>query len=601
MHFTKGKHSLRNDEFQKNEKRYRYGIRKLGLGAASVILGAFLFAGVPTVSATSSVSYEVNTDSTKIDYADAGYSVVAKETPKDFIVKDERENYLTLQIIAEVVSDGTENGKTKWKELDTDYYVVSVNRNDRSLSLSVYDAKTKALKQRTDNIKNGYSATVRGFNNTEDIKLTGGINTRGALTIVIEGPAGYAKRLLALFGLAAGAEPANKISTSGIYVVPQEIFYFYEKDRETIGKSFYNTDFDASAYEQILPKYSQTGLSGDTYTLGDILVNGYRITYRPIETGVLTAAGNFKNDFTNPNYPVGETTTVSRTNYDGKGNDLRIVYDVIDASGTETVKVFLGNTPIPLRKEGTDNQPSDEYVGTVTYSGAGSFAEFVIPSMGNRLLTVANNYASPTTKMAYFYEKLPTGSVIVNYVDTKGTKIGTEFKDTTDGEVGSAYDTTVNTGELTSDKTTERPSVITKDGKTYRLVAQATDATVGQVASDGHLTSNKEGFHYGTDEVKGQVAEGTKSITYVYEEVKGSVIVNYVDTEGTKIGTEFKDTTDGEVGSAYDTTVNTGEVTSDKTTERPSVITKDGKTYRLVAQATDATVGQVATDGHLTS
>ncbi|MGU8050012.1 MucBP domain-containing protein, partial [Streptococcus suis] len=111
----------------------------------------------------------------------------------------------------------------------------------------------------------------------------------------------------------------------------------------------------------------------------------------------------------------------------------------------------------------------------------------------------------------------------------------------------------------------------------------------------------KEGFHYGTDEVKGQVAEGTKSITYVYEEVKGSVIVNYVDTEGTKIGTEFRDTTDGEVGSAYDTTVNTGKVTSDKTTERPSVITKDGKTYRLVAQATDATVGQVATDGHLTS
>ncbi|MFI3088261.1 MucBP domain-containing protein, partial [Streptococcus sp. 2022WUSS037] len=213
---------------------------------------------------------------------------------------------------------------------------------------------------------------------------------------------------------------------------------------------------------------------------------------------------------------------------------------------------------------------------------------------------VKGQVAEGTKSITYVYEEVK-GSVIVNYVDTEGTKIGTEFKDTTDGEVGSAYDTTVNTGELTSDKTTERPSVITKDGKTYRLVAQATDATVGQVASDGHLTSNKEGFHYGTDEVKGQVAEGTKSITYVYEEVKGSVIVNYVDTEGNTIGTEFKDTTDGEVGSAYDTTVNTGELTSDKTTERPSVITKDGKTYRLVAQATDATVGQVATDGHLTS
>ncbi|MEG3322364.1 MucBP domain-containing protein, partial [Streptococcus suis] len=156
-----------------------------------------------------------------------------------------------------------------------------------------------------------------------------------------------------------------------------------------------------------------------------------------------------------------------------------------------------------------------------------------------------------------------------------------------------------NTGEVTSDKTTERPSVITKDGKTYKLVAKETTATVGKVNADGSLATNGANFNYGTDAVSGVVAEGTKSITYVYEEVKGSVIVNYVDTEGTKIGTEFKDTTDGEVGSAYDTTVNTGEVTSDKTTERPSVITKDGKTYKLVAKETTATVGKVNADGSL--
>ncbi|WP_024408080.1 YSIRK-type signal peptide-containing protein, partial [Streptococcus suis] len=122
------------------------------------------------------------------------------------------------------------------------------------------------------------------------------------------------------------------------------------------------------------------------------------------------------------------------------------------------------------------------------------------------------------------------GSVVVNYVDTEGNVIGTEYKDTTDQVVGTEYNTAVDTGKVASDKTTERPSVITKDGKTYKLVAKDTTATVGTVKADGSLATNGANFNYGTDAVSGVVAEGTKSITYVYEEVKGSVIVDYVDT-----------------------------------------------------------------------
>ncbi|MCR1233399.1 YSIRK-type signal peptide-containing protein, partial [Streptococcus suis] len=117
------------------------------------------------------------------------------------------------------------------------------------------------------------------------------------------------------------------------------------------------------------------------------------------------------------------------------------------------------------------------------------------------------------------------GSVVVNYVDTEGNVIGTEFKDTTKQEVGTTYDTTPNTGTVASDATTERPAVITKDGKTYKLVAKETTATVGTVNADGSLSENAGSFTFGTDTPTGTVAEGTKSITYVYEEVKGSVIV----------------------------------------------------------------------------
>ncbi|MGQ7488416.1 MucBP domain-containing protein [Streptococcus suis] len=192
------------------------------------------------------------------------------------------------------------------------------------------------------------------------------------------------------------------------------------------------------------------------------------------------------------------------------------------------------------------------------------------------------------------------GSVVVNYVDTEGNVIGTEFKDTTKQEVGTAYDTTPNTGTVASDATTERPAVITKDGKTYKLVAKETTAKVGTVNADGSLATNGANFNYGTDAVSGTVAEGTKSITYVYEEVKGSVIVDYVDTDGNKIGTQFVDTANVAPGTTYNTANDTGTKASTDTSERPSVITKDGKTYKLVP-AGDYNVGTVGKDGNLTT
>ncbi|HFU4222469.1 TPA: MucBP domain-containing protein, partial [Streptococcus suis] len=143
-----------------------------------------------------------------------------------------------------------------------------------------------------------------------------------------------------------------------------------------------------------------------------------------------------------------------------------------------------------------------------------------------------------TTEITYVYE--PAGSVTVNYVTTDGTVIKSPVKDEENAEPGKTYSTEDN-----------KPTTITtEDGKTYKLVPSATTGD-----ENGTVTSGED-----------------KQVTYVYEEVKGSVVVNYIDTEGNVIKAPVTDTPSTSTGTAYDTTDN-----------KPSTITtEDGTTYELV-------------------
>ncbi|HFI0468481.1 TPA: MucBP domain-containing protein, partial [Streptococcus suis] len=143
-----------------------------------------------------------------------------------------------------------------------------------------------------------------------------------------------------------------------------------------------------------------------------------------------------------------------------------------------------------------------------------------------------------TTEVTYVYE--PAGSVTVNYVTTDGTVIKSPVKDEENAKPGKTYST--------EDK---KPTTITtEDGKTYKLVPSATTGD-----ENGTVTSGED-----------------KQVTYVYEEVKGSVVVNYIDTEGNVIKVPVTDTPSTSTGTAYDTTDN-----------KPTTITtEDGTTYELV-------------------
>ena len=145
-----------------------------------------------------------------------------------------------------------------------------------------------------------------------------------------------------------------------------------------------------------------------------------------------------------------------------------------------------------------------------------------------------------TKEVTYVYKEVK-GNVVVHYTDEAGNKIAEDVKDTTDGSVSSAYDTSDN-----------KPAIITtKDGKKYALVPTATKGTEN-----------------------GKVTEGTTEVTYVYKEVTGDVVVHYVDTEGNVIADDKEDTKGASLNAKYDTTDN-----------KPAIIEKDGTVYYLTAKA----------------
>ncbi|HEM2547854.1 TPA: MucBP domain-containing protein [Streptococcus suis] len=211
--------------------------------------------------------------------------------------------------------------------------------------------------------------------------------------------------------------------------------------------------------------------------------------------------------------------------YDTEGNPI---------SGTET-----GNATSVVDTEdasvGTAYNTDDKKPATIT---AADGTVYYYKEVKDTSAPTTGKVAETTTTVQYVYEK--AGSVTVNYVTTDGTPIKDSVKDEENAEPGKTYSTEDN-----------KPTTITtEDGKTYKLVP---NATTGE--ENGTITSGED-----------------KQVTYVYEEVKGSVVVNYIDTEGKVIKAPVTDTPSSSTGTAYDTTDN-----------KPTTITtEDGTTYELV-------------------
>ena len=243
---------------------------------------------------------------------------------------------------------------------------------------------------------------------------------------------------------------------------------------------------------------------------------------------------------------AGETKEVTYVYKEVKGN---VVVKYEDTEGNVIAEDEQDETDASLNvKYDTADHKKDEIIkdGVKYYLTAKELKDGSKPATGD--------VVEGTTTVTYVYEK--AGQVVVNYqtedgtplvgVDADGANVASGAKDTVDGRPGSDYNT--------SDNGMKPNRITTPEGKVYELVPASTK---------GNETGDVE-------------AGKTTEVTYVYKEVKGNVVVHYVDEAGNTIAEDVKDTTDGSVSSAYDTTDN----------KLVTITTKDGKKYALVPTAT---------------
>ena len=244
---------------------------------------------------------------------------------------------------------------------------------------------------------------------------------------------------------------------------------------------------------------------------------------------------------------AGETTEVTYVYKEITGN---VVVHYVDTEGNTLAEDTkdVENGSLSEKYDTTDNKPAKlEKDGTVYYLTAKELKDGSKPENGA--------VVEGTTEITYVYEK--AGNVLVHYVDEAGNTLQADAVDTKDGQPGAKYDT--------SDNDMKPTRITTPEGKVFELVPASTKGN-----ENGSVEAGK-----------------TTEVTYVYKEVKGNVVVHYTDEAGNTIAEDVKDTTDGSVSSAYDTTDN-----------KPATITtKDGKVYVLVPTSTKGEESGKVTEG----
>ncbi|HEM5052653.1 TPA: MucBP domain-containing protein, partial [Streptococcus suis] len=268
----------------------------------------------------------------------------------------------------------------------------------------------------------------------------------------------------------------------------------------------------------------------------------------------------------------------------GKTKEITYVYEevkgdvVVEYYDTEGNTIAKTEVDTPTTSVDTPYETYDHKPATITVvEKDGSETIYYYKEVKDTSAPEKGDVVEGTTTVQYVYEK--AGNVNVNYVDTEGNVIQAPVADVTDGKPDSAYATTDHKPE----------EITTADGKTYRLVAKekAGDYPVGTVSDEGNLTAVGNGTATGVDSETGTVEAGvTKEITYVYQEVKGDVIVEYYDTEGNQIAKTVVDEDDKSVGTVYNT---------DEDNKPETITTEDGTVYyyKEVKDTSAPTTGKV--------
>lgn len=209
-----------------------------------------------------------------------------------------------------------------------------------------------------------------------------------------------------------------------------------------------------------------------------------------------------------------------------------LVNFIEDGTGTVLAKQVVDELDV---LEGTSYDTTDRKISEITTADGKTYG--LIRHEGKETGTVVKG----DTIVDYIYKEV-LGTVEVQYKDKEGRIIKEPVVDAPEGSTGRDYDTTDHKVD----------DIVTKDGKTYRLVP--------------NLTEGQE---------KGKVTKGKTIVTYIFEEIKADVVVNYIDENGNVIKKPVKDIEQGSTGTSYDTTDN-----------KPDYITVDGVRYKLMPKKT---------------
>ncbi|NQP32626.1 hypothetical protein HO924_10595, partial [Streptococcus suis] len=214
-----------------------------------------------------------------------------------------------------------------------------------------------------------------------------------------------------------------------------------------------------------------------------------------------------------------------------------VIVDYKDKNGN-TIKPRVTDTP--ESSTGTPYDTTDHKIVTIVTPEGKTYRIDEKVTEGNE----SGKVVEGTTQVVYIYDEV-LGSVIVHYEDEDGNTIKSDVVDTPDSSTNTPYDTGDN----------KPKTIVTETGRTYELVPG--------------LTRGVE---------VGRVVEGKTHVTYVYKELFGNVLVNYVDEEGNIIKTQVEDMPQTSTGVTYSTLDN-----------KPSAI-KSGETiYNIIPSKT---VGQ---------
>ncbi|HFI0049324.1 TPA: MucBP domain-containing protein, partial [Streptococcus suis] len=339
-----------------------------------------------------------------------------------------------------------------------------------------------------------------------------------------------------------------------------EVTYVYKEVTSDVVVEYYNTAGEVIAKTVVDEDDKSIGTDYDT----DVDNKPEKIT---TEDGTVYYYKEVKDSSAPTTGKVAETTTTVQYVYEQAGN---VVVNYITEDGTVIKKPVNDETNA---KPGTEYNTTDNKPTTITTEDGKTYELIPTATIGTEEGTVE---AGKTTEVTYVYKEVK-GSVVVNYVTTDGTVIKDPVTDTPETSTGTSYDTTDN-----------KPETITKDGKTYKLVPK--------------LTQGSE---------TGDVVPGVTEVTYVYEEVKGDVVVNYVNTDGKVIAPQVVDTKTTSTGTGYDTTDNKPakittedgtvyyykEVDAKSATETGNVVEGTTEVTYVYEKAGSVTVNYVTTDG----